>query len=258
MNISKFSKTSGTVRIRIHIFPCGSESRRPFLMRILIINTAFKCFFKTIHTSIWYNHGWNYFFRAKTVRIGKWRWPPPKEDGTAATAEGFFEFKMRKMKEKGWSNNFKPELSRIFSWSRLRFSWILNMVEGQRPLSKVADRALLLRGGCAFTTFLLPSSRLLKIKQNCLKENLIWFGIVGPKSPWLVQVGEGGGRNESLETSEEIQGIEWDQDFTHPELKRWDIINDILAIFAKGTLSFVSRRYYVASKVRKHYKHTVL
>ena len=166
MNISKFSKTSGTVRIRIRIFPCGSESRRPFLMRILIINTAFKCFFKTIHTSIWYNHGWNYFFRAKTVRIGKWRWPPPKEDGTAATAEGFFEFKMRKMKEKGWSNNFKPELSRIFSWSRLRFSWILNMVEGQRPLSKVADRALLLRGGCAFTTFLLPSSRLLKIKQN--------------------------------------------------------------------------------------------
>ena len=71
---------------------------------------------------------------------------------------------------------------------------------------------------------------------------------MGPKSPWLVQVGEGGGRNESLETSEEIQGIEWDQDFTHPELKRWDIINDILAIFAKGTLSFVSRRYYVIAK----------
>jgi hypothetical protein len=42
------------------------------------------------------------FFRAKTVRIGKWRWPPPKEDGTPGTAEGFFEFKMRKMKEKGW------------------------------------------------------------------------------------------------------------------------------------------------------------
>jgi hypothetical protein len=46
------------------------------------------------------------FCRAKTVRIGKWRWPPPKEDGSAATAEGFFEFKMRKMKEKGWLNNF--------------------------------------------------------------------------------------------------------------------------------------------------------
>ncbi len=42
------------------------------------------------------------FCRAKTVRIGKWRWPPPKEDGTPGTAEGFFEFKMRKMKEKGW------------------------------------------------------------------------------------------------------------------------------------------------------------
>ena len=37
--------------------------------------------------------------RARTVRIGKWRWPPPKEDGDAL-AEGFFQFKMRKMKER--------------------------------------------------------------------------------------------------------------------------------------------------------------
>ena len=35
------------------------------------------------------------FGRAKTVRIGKWRWPPAKEDMDGAT-EGFFEFKMRK------------------------------------------------------------------------------------------------------------------------------------------------------------------
>ena len=33
--------------------------------------------------------------RAKTVRIGKWRWPPAKEDMDGNT-EGFFEFKMRK------------------------------------------------------------------------------------------------------------------------------------------------------------------
>jgi hypothetical protein len=33
-------------------------------------------------------------------------------------------------------------------------------------------------------------------------------------------VGEGGARNESLETSEEIQGIEWDQDFAIPQIKR--------------------------------------
>ena len=33
------------------------------------------------------------------MRIGKWRWPPPKEDGDAL-AEGFFQFKMRKMKER--------------------------------------------------------------------------------------------------------------------------------------------------------------
>jgi myosin-15 len=37
------------------------------------------------------------YTRARTVRIGKWRWPPPKEDGDAL-AEGFFQFKMRKMK----------------------------------------------------------------------------------------------------------------------------------------------------------------
>merc|ERR1719400_1626252 len=39
------------------------------------------------------------YSRARTVRIGKWRWPPPKEDGDAL-AEGFFQFKMRKMKER--------------------------------------------------------------------------------------------------------------------------------------------------------------
>ena len=46
------------------------------------------------------------YTRARTVRIGKWRWPPPKEDGDAL-AEGFFEFKMRKMKQKddGFDNN---------------------------------------------------------------------------------------------------------------------------------------------------------
>ena len=47
--------------------------------------------------------------RDSTVRIGKWRWPPPKElvaagpDGMAAddsSAEGFLEFKMRKLQER--------------------------------------------------------------------------------------------------------------------------------------------------------------
>ena len=46
------------------------------------------------------------YSRARTVRIGKWRWPPAKEDlmGLAGEgesgAEGFFEFKMRKMQER--------------------------------------------------------------------------------------------------------------------------------------------------------------
>ena len=47
-------------------------------------------------------HPMDPYSRARTVRIGKWRWPPPKEELTAGeqSAEGFFEFKMRKMSEK--------------------------------------------------------------------------------------------------------------------------------------------------------------
>ena len=41
------------------------------------------------------------YTRARTVRIGKWRWPPPKDETTTEQpVEGFFEFKMRKMSEK--------------------------------------------------------------------------------------------------------------------------------------------------------------
>ena len=48
--------------------------------------------------------------RDNTVRIGKWRWPPPKEEIAAmegeargenqGEAEGFLEFKMRKLQER--------------------------------------------------------------------------------------------------------------------------------------------------------------
>jgi myosin-15 len=40
------------------------------------------------------------YTRARTVRIGKWRWPPPKDESAIAgeqPVEGFFEFKMRKV-----------------------------------------------------------------------------------------------------------------------------------------------------------------
>lgn len=36
--------------------------------------------------------------RAKTVRIGKWRWPPPKAD--AEQGDSFLEFKMRQHQRK--------------------------------------------------------------------------------------------------------------------------------------------------------------
>ena len=54
------------------------------------------------------------YMRARTVRIGKWRWPPPKTDMDSAAGvanhakegptqgdeEGFLEFMMRKMQER--------------------------------------------------------------------------------------------------------------------------------------------------------------
>ncbi|XP_076273553.1 unconventional myosin 10A isoform X2 [Rhynchophorus ferrugineus] len=38
--------------------------------------------------------------RAKTVRIGKWRWPPPKEETNHETGEDFMQFKMRQNQRK--------------------------------------------------------------------------------------------------------------------------------------------------------------
>ncbi|KAF2905677.1 hypothetical protein ILUMI_00498 [Ignelater luminosus] len=38
--------------------------------------------------------------RAKTVRIGKWRWPPPKDGTTVENGEDFMQFKMRQNQRK--------------------------------------------------------------------------------------------------------------------------------------------------------------
>ncbi|KRT81985.1 hypothetical protein AMK59_5137, partial [Oryctes borbonicus] len=38
--------------------------------------------------------------RAKTVRIGKWRWPPPKDDTTPINGEDFMQFKFRQNQRK--------------------------------------------------------------------------------------------------------------------------------------------------------------
>ncbi|RWS08858.1 Unconventional myosin-XV-like protein, partial [Dinothrombium tinctorium] len=38
--------------------------------------------------------------KAKTVRIGKWRWPPPREGANSNSANSFLEFKMKKQQEK--------------------------------------------------------------------------------------------------------------------------------------------------------------
>jgi myosin-15 len=50
--------------------------------------------------------GMDPYTRARTVRIGKWRWPPPKDETQMdPNSEGFFEFKMRKMSEKKQPDN---------------------------------------------------------------------------------------------------------------------------------------------------------
>lgn len=38
--------------------------------------------------------------RAKTVRIGKWRWPPPKDDNVPTNGEDFMQFKLRQNQRK--------------------------------------------------------------------------------------------------------------------------------------------------------------
>lgn len=51
------------------------------------------------------------YSRAKTVRIGKWRWPPPRDDTetTAAPAPSFFEFKLMKKHQESKHSEMKNE-----------------------------------------------------------------------------------------------------------------------------------------------------
>ena len=67
------------------------------------------------------HHPMDPYSRARTVRIGKWRWPPPKEELAAGQqpAEGFFEFKMRKMSEKQDQSMDQSELEMMqhLEWS---------------------------------------------------------------------------------------------------------------------------------------------
>lgn len=56
--------------------------------------------------------GTDVFGRAKTVRIGKWRWPPLSEEvGAAAPGSNFIEFKRKKQIEKKMGNNSTSESS---------------------------------------------------------------------------------------------------------------------------------------------------
>ena len=53
------------------------------------------------------------YTRAGTIRIGKWRWPPPKDETMGdEEAEGFFQFKMRKMQERKFSREEAEQAAR--------------------------------------------------------------------------------------------------------------------------------------------------
>ncbi|CAM1303396.1 Uncharacterised protein PB.4102, partial [Pycnogonum litorale] len=47
--------------------------------------------------------------REKTIRIGKWRWPPPRGEGPADGNESFFAFKMQKQHEKQSNDDVNDE-----------------------------------------------------------------------------------------------------------------------------------------------------
>ncbi|KAI2804564.1 Myosin and Kinesin Tail domain protein [Blomia tropicalis] len=52
--------------------------------------------------------GTDVFGRAKTVRIGKWRWPPPSEENGGIGGNNFIEFKRKKQIEKQQDGNSPP------------------------------------------------------------------------------------------------------------------------------------------------------
>ncbi|XP_052850259.1 LOW QUALITY PROTEIN: unconventional myosin-XV [Drosophila gunungcola] len=82
--------------------------------------------------------------RAKTVRIGKWRWPPPQDEPQFQTEEDFFAFKMRQHQRKttpqaqhhqlsGNSNGLEPSAPGARGSSATAIEWEEFEIESPTP-----------------------------------------------------------------------------------------------------------------------------
>lgn len=89
--------------------------------------------------------------RAKTVRIGKWRWPPPKDGATQENGEDFMQFKMRQHHRKvtpnkeqtivitnGHATAFTKTEQTSAEWEEIEFEPIVR--ENERPTTKVSTK----------------------------------------------------------------------------------------------------------------------
>ncbi|XP_008197063.1 unconventional myosin-XV [Tribolium castaneum] len=83
--------------------------------------------------------------RAKTVRIGKWRWPPPKDEKVAENGEDFMQFKMRQnqrkvtpVRDQPIVTNGHPKVEQSSAeWEEIEFEPIVR--EPERP-TKVSSK----------------------------------------------------------------------------------------------------------------------
>lgn len=81
--------------------------------------------------------------RAKTVRIGKWRWPPPKEDKSVENGEDFMQFKLRQNqrkvtpnKDQSLTNGHNNQSSA--EWEEIEFEPMIR--ESEQRVSKVSSK----------------------------------------------------------------------------------------------------------------------
>ncbi|XP_058797715.1 unconventional myosin-XV [Phymastichus coffea] len=72
--------------------------------------------------------------RAKTVRIGKWRWPPPSDSNEPQNQDNFFEFKMRQQHQmrkitpqyQEYQNDAEPMTEGSVEWAEFEIENIVN------------------------------------------------------------------------------------------------------------------------------------
>ncbi|XP_044253727.1 unconventional myosin-XV [Tribolium madens] len=84
--------------------------------------------------------------RAKTVRIGKWRWPPPKDEKVTENGEDFMHFKMRQsqrkitpVRDQSMTNGHPKVEQSSAEWEEIEFEPIVR--EPERPTKVTSKRS---------------------------------------------------------------------------------------------------------------------